>query len=166
MQKVAKFLLSTNQNTTFFFFSFNLRSEVTVMSWGGKYQSVQKSALGDSYTQQSGTQINWISWSDNPTLKIKDIIKKDTKNLSVDILDLLIGSRFSLNEIETNCENGALYKFDLKILSLNNYYNMIIPVRCFTCGEVLADKWVPYIKCIQTDKSQSDSELVPESSDL
>ena len=84
------------------------------MSWGGKYQSVQKSALGDSYTQQGGTQINWISWSDNPRLKIQDIIKKDTKNLSVDILDLLIGSRFSLNEIETNCENGALYKFDLK----------------------------------------------------
>ena len=96
------------------FFSFTLRSEVTVMSWGGKYQSVQKSALGDSYTQQGGTQINWISWSINPTLKIQDIIKKDTKNLSVDILDLLIGSRFSLNEIETNCENGALYKFDLK----------------------------------------------------
>lgn len=43
---------------------------------------------------------------------------------------------------------------------------MIIPVRCFTCGEVLADKWVPYIKAIQTDKSHSDSELVPESSDL
>ena len=95
------------------FFSFNLRSEVTVMSWGGKYQSVQKSALGDSYTQQGGTQINWISWSDNPRLKIQDIIKKDTKNLSVDILDLLIGNRFSLNEIETNCENGDLYKFDL-----------------------------------------------------
>ena len=52
------------------FFSFNLRSEVTVMSWGGKYQSVQKSTLGDSYTQQGGTQINWISWSDNPRLKI------------------------------------------------------------------------------------------------
>ena len=96
------------------FFSFNLRSEVTVMSWGGKYQSTQKSTLGDSYTQQGGTQINWISWSDNPTLKIQDITKKDTKNLSVDILDLLIGSRFSLNEIETNCENGTLYKFDLK----------------------------------------------------
>ena len=95
------------------FFSFNLRSEVTVMSWGGKYQSVQKSTLGNTFTQQGGTEINWISWSDNPRLKIQDIIKKDTKNLSVDILDLLIGSRFSLNEIETNCKNGALYKFDL-----------------------------------------------------
>ena len=90
------------------FFSFNLRSEVTVMSWGGKYQSVQKSTLGDSFTQQGGTQINWISWSDNPTLKIQDIIKKDTKNLSVDILDLLIGSRFSLNEIETNSKTALV----------------------------------------------------------
>ena len=70
------------------FFSFNLRSEVTVMSWGGKYQSVQKSTLGNSFTQQGGTEINWISWSDNPRLKIQDIIKKDTKNLSIDILDL------------------------------------------------------------------------------
>ena len=26
---------------------------------------------------------------------------------------------------------------------------MLIPVRCFTCGEVLADKWVPYISAIQ-----------------
>ena len=49
------------------------------MSWGGKYQSAQKSALGDSYTQQGGTQIKWISWSDNPTLKIQDIIKKILK---------------------------------------------------------------------------------------
>ena len=32
---------------------------------------------------------------------------------------------------------------------------MIIPVRCFTCGEVLADKWVPYITAIQHDKNKS-----------
>ena len=31
---------------------------------------------------------------------------------------------------------------------------MIIPVRCFTCGEVLADKWVPYITAIQDDKNK------------
>ena len=43
---------------------------------------------------------------------------------------------------------------------------MIIPIRCFTCGEVLADKWIPYIKAIQADKSQSDSEVSPDTSDL
>ena len=30
---------------------------------------------------------------------------------------------------------------------------MIIPVRCFTCGSVLADKWIPYIKAVQEEKT-------------
>ena len=32
---------------------------------------------------------------------------------------------------------------------------MIIPVRCYTCGEVLADKWIPYISAVQTEKNNS-----------
>ena len=31
---------------------------------------------------------------------------------------------------------------------------MIIPVRCFTCGTVLADKWVPYITTVQEEKNK------------
>lgn len=32
---------------------------------------------------------------------------------------------------------------------------MIIPVRCFTCGKVLADKWLYYEKkCIEMEKEQ------------
>tara|TARA_B100000902_G_C27032343_1_gene775107 strand:+ start:452 stop:721 length:270 start_codon:yes stop_codon:yes gene_type:complete len=31
---------------------------------------------------------------------------------------------------------------------------MIIPVRCYTCGEVLADKWIPYITAIQDEKNK------------
>jgi len=34
---------------------------------------------------------------------------------------------------------------------------MIIPVRCFTCGNVLADKWLPYIKTVQEEKSKDTS---------
>ena len=34
---------------------------------------------------------------------------------------------------------------------------MIIPVRCFTCGSVMADKWVPYIKAVQKEKSDDNS---------
>ena len=30
---------------------------------------------------------------------------------------------------------------------------MIIPVRCFTCGNVLADKWIPYITTVQEEKN-------------
>ena len=36
---------------------------------------------------------------------------------------------------------------------------MIIPVRCFTCGEVLADKWVPYVTAIQNDKNKISEEI-------
>ena len=36
---------------------------------------------------------------------------------------------------------------------------MIIPIRCFTCGEVLADKWVPYINEVQDRKNKIEKEL-------
>lgn len=32
---------------------------------------------------------------------------------------------------------------------------MLIPIRCFTCGNVLGDKWIPYITAIQEEKNQS-----------
>jgi DNA-directed RNA polymerase I, II, and III subunit RPABC5 len=31
---------------------------------------------------------------------------------------------------------------------------MIIPVRCFTCGKVLADKWNYYVKEIEKDGNE------------
>lgn len=39
---------------------------------------------------------------------------------------------------------------------------MIIPVRCYTCGEILADKWVPYITAIQEDKNKFNKDINPE----
>ena len=36
---------------------------------------------------------------------------------------------------------------------------MLIPVRCYTCGEILSDKWVPYITAIQSDKNEIKSEV-------
>ena len=36
---------------------------------------------------------------------------------------------------------------------------MIIPVRCFTCCEVLAYKWVPYVTAIQNDKNKISEEI-------
>ena len=32
---------------------------------------------------------------------------------------------------------------------------MIIPVRCFTCGNVLADKWIPYVQSVNDEKNKS-----------
>jgi DNA-directed RNA polymerase subunit N (RpoN/RPB10) len=43
---------------------------------------------------------------------------------------------------------------------------MLIPVRCFTCGEVLADKWVPYISAIQEDKNKINEEVDPKFNNL
>lgn len=35
---------------------------------------------------------------------------------------------------------------------------MIIPVRCFTCGKVLADKWEYYKKKVEETKKESKEE--------
>ena len=43
---------------------------------------------------------------------------------------------------------------------------MIIPVRCFTCGEVLADKWIPYITAVQEDKNKINKEVSSKENDL
>ena len=39
---------------------------------------------------------------------------------------------------------------------------MLIPVRCYTCGEILSDKWVPYINTVQSEKNKIDSDINPE----
>ena len=33
---------------------------------------------------------------------------------------------------------------------------MIIPVRCFTCGKTISDKWIPFIKGVN-EKKDSDT---------
>ena len=35
---------------------------------------------------------------------------------------------------------------------------MLIPIRCFTCGKVLADKWNPFIEIVKNERN--DGELV------
>ena len=32
---------------------------------------------------------------------------------------------------------------------------MIIPIRCFTCGKILADKWNTYLEMIRQDPDYS-----------
>ena len=39
---------------------------------------------------------------------------------------------------------------------------MIIPIRCFTCGNVLADKWIPYITTVHEEKNKSDKPHIGE----
>ena len=35
---------------------------------------------------------------------------------------------------------------------------MIIPVRCFTCNKLIADKWLKYIDLVEKSKKKDDSE--------
>lgn len=39
------------------------------------------------------------------------------------------------------------------------YTNMIIPVKCFTCGNVLADKYNYYIRQIAQEKSKNGQDV-------
>ena len=39
---------------------------------------------------------------------------------------------------------------------------MLIPPRCYTCGEVLADKWIPYITAVQNDKNSVKEDISSE----
>lgn len=34
---------------------------------------------------------------------------------------------------------------------------MIIPIRCFTCGKVIADKWESYVTLISQEKLEADA---------
>ncbi|OQU83066.1 DNA-directed RNA polymerases I, II, and III subunit RPABC5 [Sorghum bicolor] len=34
---------------------------------------------------------------------------------------------------------------------------MIIPVRCFTCGKVIGDKWDAYLELVQADYDEEDA---------
>uniref|UniRef100_A0A7R9WWK7 DNA-directed RNA polymerases I, II, and III subunit RPABC5 n=1 Tax=Craspedostauros australis TaxID=1486917 RepID=A0A7R9WWK7_9STRA len=39
----------------------------------------------------------------------------------------------------------------------HNAVNMIIPVRCFTCGKVIGNKWETYLSLLQADFSEGDA---------
>jgi len=36
---------------------------------------------------------------------------------------------------------------------------MIIPPRCFTCGTVIGDKWIPFIETVLEEKQKSTDEV-------
>ena len=36
---------------------------------------------------------------------------------------------------------------------------MIIPIRCFTCGNVIGDKWNPFIKILMEKKNESKEDV-------
>jgi DNA-directed RNA polymerase subunit N (RpoN/RPB10) len=36
---------------------------------------------------------------------------------------------------------------------------MLIPIRCFTCGKVLGDKWNPFINIVKSERSDGSLDL-------
>ena len=43
---------------------------------------------------------------------------------------------------------------------------MIIPVRCFTCNNMIGDKWNPYIKLVLKEKQKSNKHTATEDLDI
>ena len=39
----------------------------------------------------------------------------------------------------------------------DNTNNMIIPVRCFTCGKVIAGKWEPWKEMVEAGQNKTDA---------
>ena len=37
---------------------------------------------------------------------------------------------------------------------------MIIPIRCFTCGKVIGDKWETYLGLLQADYTEGKNEFL------
>ena len=36
---------------------------------------------------------------------------------------------------------------------------MIIPIRCFTCGKVISDKWIPFIEKVNEKKNKTTTDI-------
>ena len=36
---------------------------------------------------------------------------------------------------------------------------MIIPIRCFTCGKVISDKWIPFIEKVNEKKNKNSESI-------
>lgn len=36
---------------------------------------------------------------------------------------------------------------------------MIIPIRCFTCGKVLADKWNPFVQIVKEERGSGETNI-------
>ena len=43
---------------------------------------------------------------------------------------------------------------------------MIIPVRCFTCNNMIGDKWNAYVKLVQIEKQKQSKETIGEEMDI
>ena len=43
---------------------------------------------------------------------------------------------------------------------------MIIPVRCFTCNNMIGDKWNVYVKLVQIEKQKQSKETIDEELDI
>ncbi|GIY48553.1 DNA-directed RNA polymerases I, II, and III subunit RPABC5 [Caerostris darwini] len=42
-------------------------------------------------------------------------------------------------------------------LILRQVANMIIPIRCFTCGKVIGNKWEAYLGLLQSEYTEGDA---------
>lgn len=50
-----------------------------------------------------------------------------------------------------------LYSLIYLFLQIHNTTIMIIPVRCFTCGKVIGNKWEAYLGLLQAEYTEGDA---------
>lgn len=48
----------------------------------------------------------------------------------------------------------SLLSFYCELICTLTSSSMIIPVRCFTCGKVIGNKWEDYLNLMQTDYTE------------
>ncbi|GLV33992.1 RNA polymerase II I and III subunit L [Carabus blaptoides fortunei] len=53
--------------------------------------------------------------------------------------------------------NGWQQNFPLYKYTTNKILIMIIPVRCFTCGKVIGNKWEAYLGLLQAEYTEGDA---------
>ena len=60
------------------------------------------------------------------------------------------------NCADKNFEFSTLPIFQVETTE-HGLLKMIIPVRCFTCGKVIGNKWDAYIKCLQQERTECEA---------
>ncbi|KHN74698.1 DNA-directed RNA polymerases I, II, and III subunit RPABC5 [Toxocara canis] len=63
-------------------------------------------------------------------------------------------------EVMPHCDgidSVVLEKYDRGVECSPHIDEMIIPVRCFTCGKVIGNKWDAYLGLLQSEYSEGDA---------
>ena len=106
---------------------------------------------------QSGaaTRARWEkSENNNKQQKIKKIWQASKSKLSASKFRRKFYKITSLNRGRRE-PNYKISSFEYqKTIQSNAWFKMIIPIRCFTCGKVIGNKWEAYLGLLQAEYTE------------